>query len=923
MTIARSDWPQLMPLVEQALSMPAGERVAWLGRIDLSPAIRAGLLELLEDRHAIESGDFLGALPRLDPPTPMPASQAGRFDPGSVIGAWRLLHEIGQGGMSTVWLAERADGQVTRQVALKLPHAGPGQHLLAMRLLRERNILAALEHPHIGRLYDVGVTEAGMPYLVMEFVAGRDILAHADAARLTLGQRIALFQQVLSAVQYAHSQLILHRDLKPANILVDAADEVKLLDFGIAKALADNGSAREATELTSAAGHQLTPAYASPEQLRGQALSTASDVYALGTVLYELLTGMRPCGVTSRTSAARVEDAILNVEPRAPSRAELSDATAAARGATARALRSQLAGDLDAIVLKALAKTPDRRYASPAELAADLARWQSGKPVSVRAPGAAYYLRKFVGRHRLGVGLGSLAVAAFIAAAGVAVARGWEAQREAAKAVAARQFMEDLFQNSDPDRNAGHEPTGLELLAQGRTKLLKAAATDTALPVDELLESIARAQFELGDPASADATLAQLLDRLRTAPDAAQRISAWLMRVDIALAMHRIDNAKAALAQAEEEARLHGADARTQRRLAILAGYVALHDNRPADARVAFDRYLTLATNAPDEPTEVVVAARLALAKIESTAGHRDAAQALLAAAFAQAASHPELDMFRFGELALSRANIETDGGRYASIAAWLPGTLAECDRALGPRSLACRSLDAQLVRVLLKRGDATQAAAVAAALQVQMEDTRIPARQVEAAVLLARSQAWDGSDASPQDAADQLALLAGAAVVAPSLRLMALNTLAEVSLLRGHPDEALAWVARARDLAAREHLAGLRETVKTGVFEGAALQAQGRAEPALRALGAQCDDAKLSASPLPVLDRLLSLNCARPLADAGRTDAALALVSRALPLLREGLGPDAPTVRRAEALLQELRAPALARTTRRIELFC
>jgi hypothetical protein len=438
-----------------------------------------------------------------------------------------------------------------------------------------------------------------------------------------------------------------------------------------------------------------------------------------------------------------------------------------------------------------------------------------------------------------------------------------------------------------------------------------------------LLESISRAQFELGDPASADATLAQLLDRLRTAPDAAQRISAWLMRVDIALDMHQIDNAKADLAQAEDQARLHGADARTQRRLANLAGHVALHDNRPDDARVAFDHYLTLATSAPDEPAQDVVAARLALAKIESTAGHRVAAQALLAAAFAEAASHPQLDMYRFGEVALYRANIEVDGGGYAIVASWLPATLAECGRALGARSSACRSLDAQLVRVLLKRGDAARAADAATALQSQMDDTRIPARQVEAAVLLARSRAWAGNNAQLQGPVSQLSILAGSAGVAPPLRLLTLNTLAEVSLLEGHPDDALAWVARSRELATREHLAGTREAAKTSAFEGAALQAQVRPELALRAFGAQCDEATLSASRFPVLDRLLSLNCARPLAAVGRMDAALELVSHALPLLREGLGKDAPTVLRAEGLLQELQAPASLQPRRKLDLFC
>ena len=921
MTIALGDWPQMMPLVEQAIMIPAGERGAWLARLDLAPSILDALCELLEDRLAIEDSDFLGALPRLALSAATPVTD--RLESGATIGAWRLLHELGQGGMSTVWLAERADGQVTRQVALKIPHAGPGQHTLAMRLLRERNILAALEHPHIGRLYEVGLTAVGTPYLAMEFVAGRGILEHADGLGLRLAHRVDLFQQVLSAVQYAHSQMILHRDLKPANILVDASGNAKLLDFGIAKALADDGNARDATELTRAAGRLLTPAYASPEQLRGLALSTASDVYSLGVVLHELLTGQRPCGVSADSSAASAEHAILNVEPRPPSRGELSIGAATARGETTRSLRAQLAGDLDAVVLKALAKAPAKRYASPGEFAADLARWQSGKPVSVRTPSLWYYGRKFVGRHRLTTSLGALALVAVVAAAGVAVGRSVEAQRQAAKANAARQFMQDLFQNSDPDLNAGNEPTARELLARGRTRLIKAALTDTALPVDELLVSIARAQFEQGDAAAADETLALLLDRLQAAPDSAQLISAWLLRAEIALGTRDIDKAKAALAKVQAETKLHGADRAAQRQLLDMEGFVALNEDRPADARAAFDRYLRSAADAPDEPPNDVVAARLALAKIESMTGHRDAAQTLLADAFAQAARHPELDLFRFGDLALYRANIEVEAGRYATVASWLPATLADCVRALSERSSACRSLDAQLVRVLLKQGDAARAAKVAEALHRQMEDTRIPARQVEAAVLIARSLAWAGRDAELPASVEELTALGdSAASVRPPQRLLTLNTLAEVSLLAGRPDEALAWVARARELANRERLSGSREAAKTGVFEGAALQAKGRPELALKALYAQCDEASLSASKLPVLDRFLSLNCARSLVDVGRPAEALALVTQAWPVLRDGLGPEAPTVRRVEALLHELRSSDAGHHDRALEFF-
>jgi hypothetical protein len=353
-----------------------------------------------------------------------------------------------------------------------------------------------------------------------------------------------------------------------------------------------------------------------------------------------------------------------------------------------------------------------------------------------------------------------------------------------------------------------------------------------------------------------------------------------------------------------------------------MGGRVALHDNRPADARAALQRYLRLSASSPDEPPDDVVEAQLALAKIESMDGHHDLAQTLLAAAAAQAASRPELDTVRFGEVAVYRANIEVEGGRYASVAAWLPGTLTECNRALGVQSADCHNLAAQLVRVLLKRGEAKQARDAAAELQSQMDDLRNPARQANAAILLARSDAWAGGDAQLQTYLERLVTLGDSAEVRPPQHLLILNTLAEIDLLEGRPAEAMAWIAQARELSMRAHLASSREAAKTSLFEGAALQAQGKSDLALRAFGALCDPEKLASSPLPVLDRLLSLNCARSLADTGRADAALALVSQALPVLRDGLGKDAPVMQRVEVLLQSLRAPAMSPPHRKLELF-
>lgn len=400
-------------LLDEALPLDEEARRGWLEALAPEHRFLAGALQhaLLPGTATEESAGLLeagtgGYVERL--------REGPR--PGEAVGPYRLIRQLGQGGMAEVWLARRADGAFKREVALKLPLLLGLRQDLASRFARERDILAALEHPNIARLYDAGVSSDGLPYLAMEYVAGEPLTAWCDAHRLDIRQRLRLFLQVLDAVQYAHEQQVIHRDIKPSNILVTAAGQVRLLDFGVAKLLAQ---AEQQTDLTRQYGRVLTPDYASPELLRGEQIGPANDVYALGVVLYELLSGNRPYHLMAGASIAQLELAITTTEARPPS-TKLAAGAAAKRATTERKLARRLKGDVDAIVLKALAKSPADRYEGATPFADDLQRSLSGEPVEARPPRLTYRFAKFVLRHRTGFAAAATALVALVLAYGLA-----------------------------------------------------------------------------------------------------------------------------------------------------------------------------------------------------------------------------------------------------------------------------------------------------------------------------------------------------------------------------------------------------------------------------------------------------------------------------------------------------------------------
>ncbi len=396
-------WELAKRIVADAADLPASGREAW---VVTQCAGDAALLEEVRSllAHLDDIDDYIEESARLPDGEHVAIGQA----PERRVGAYLLGAEIGRGGMGVVYAARRADGAYEQTVAIKLLRAS-GSEQDARRMVRERQVLAQLEHPGIARLLDGGTTTQGEPYLVMEYVEGEAIDLYCESLQLNLRQRVALVRGVCAAVQGAHQRLLIHRDIKPSNILVTAQGEPKLLDFGIARMLEGEGQSGDTTH---AATLLFTPRYASPEQLHGEPVTVATDVYGLGLLLYELLAGASPYERVAQSRSSSLAEAMMAVLQDTPRRA--SDV--ARRGAPQwRARARELEGELDILLLKACARQPRERYATVAQLDDDLARWLQGRPILARPQTWAYTLRKFVGRHRVGVGTTAVACGAIVA----------------------------------------------------------------------------------------------------------------------------------------------------------------------------------------------------------------------------------------------------------------------------------------------------------------------------------------------------------------------------------------------------------------------------------------------------------------------------------------------------------------------------
>jgi len=801
-------------MFDAVFELPEAERAPYLDRVCAGdPALRCDVDALVAAGAAPEGFLATPAAERLASLVADVTFGQDRQSPAGDdvrIGAYRLVRELGEGGMGVVWLAERVDGQFRQQVAIKIAKQGIRGRAALERFLLERQILARLQHPAIARLIDGGVTGSGTPYFVMERVEGLPVTTFCLQRGLGVDDRLRVFVQICEAVQYAHRNLIVHRDLKPSNILVDDDARIRLLDFGIAKLLDD---VEEPARASQTIERMLTPDYAAPEQVRGDPVSTSTDVYALGVLLYELLTGGRPYRVTT-TAIADVERAVVEQEPAPPS-----------SRVAARALRRRLRGDLDRVVLKALHKSPDRRYPSAEAFSADIRRHLTGLPVTARRDVLAYRASKFIRRHRIGVAATALLLLTLV---GGLVATFWQAQRaarEARKAEAVKAFLESIFAASDPALAKGHEPSLRELLDAGATRI-ETELGDHPEVQSEVTSLIATVYQNLGDYDRVRTLLGAEIQRRRRRDGAHSVLVADAMTqfADAAYDQGRIDEARGLY----EEALAIQRDRRGQRSPEVaelmwdLAGVARTRGELATAERLQKEALaIYVQTKGDDSPEAGNVRESLGLTYIQ--AGVFDQAAALIepVAVWRErryGTDHPDTLNARYNVAFVLEAR-----GRFAEAASVAGDVAARQRRVIGARHDRLATSLRVLARALDSLGREREAMdAIEEAVAIHRE--QFGADHVQVATDLTwqaviESRSGHVADADRDARAALRTLDAGVADVPPGVSYLR-TLVGTVFAAAGHLDEANAEMLRAES--------GLRAMHHEGVYLGLTLDALG-----------------------------------------------------------------------------------------------
>ncbi len=874
------DLQALSTLLDELLDLDSAARVVRVAELRAAGHPLAARVAAVLEASARETGELVDRGPRL------PDDEPAAFASGQAIGPYRLHHRLGVGGMGEVWQAERSDGQVRRPVALKLPAVGLRRAELVRRFARERDILASLAHPNIARLWDAGVADDGQPYLALELVDGLPITDHARP--LPLRERVQLLLQVADAVQAAHASLVIHRDLKPSNVLVTRDGRAMLLDFGIAKLLAPDAVEAGATELTQVGGAALTPAYAAPEQIAGRPVSTATDVWALGVLLYELLAGQRPF----EGGRHALERQILEVDPPRPPR---------------------VPADLGTIALHALRKVPAERYPTAEAFAADLRRWLDGLPVQAQSHRWGYRVRKFVARHRVPVALSVLVAAALAISALVATSQAREARaqaerarNEAAVSAAVQEFLEGIFKASSgdqPDPAAARQRTALQLLDEGAARVDRALGDAPAAKL-RVLDTLAQVYEDMGLLERA----ASLRGRMAAVASQAfgagsnEQIRALSAQAQSLNASGRREQALSVLAEAD---RLLGArrDVDADTRIALDIAIADLH-NYSTDTRGLPHAERALALLRQREPSGLWVDALSLVGGLRSAAGDFDGARRAYAEAVEVAGRLPGGLASKMPALYDLWGYTEIDGGRANEGLALLRKVVALDDAASGSSSEYALGSRSRLVGALIGEGRWREAAAAlddldrqAAQYRAAEEPTRAARLSHRVRLLLARGQA--------REAAAVLATLPPARDVARRYATVGLA----LQVLRGEAAQALgdgraaeAALGEADALAGELGLGPTGWTARIGQARVQTRLARGdtaAARDALQAMLAARWSPQLPPSVRPQLEAAVAL------AD-GRAAEAEAIAARTLDAIEAG-GPMARGRGRVEPELQRV----------------
>ena len=737
-------WRLVSPRLDQVLELSVRERQRYLDDLaSEDPTLAVDLELLLGEEQALRDERYLehDAQDLL----------AGSSLVGQTFGSYELVQSLGAGGMGSVWLARRNDGRFEGMVAVKLLSPALLDAAGASRFRREGTILARLKHPHIAQLIDAGVSEAGQPYLVLEYVEGEPVDRWCDERALDVRSRVRLFLDVLAAVAHAHSNLVVHRDLKPSNVMVSKEGQVKLLDFGIAKLLAGD-DAGAPTQWTRA----FTPAFAAPEQVTGESVTTATDVYALGALLYLLLAGRHPAG-EARSSPAGLLKAILETEPDS-----LSDA------ADDQRLRRELRGDLEIIVAKALKKNPTERYASVTALAEDLRRYLAEEPILARPDSVVYRTRKFVRRHTRSLAAAALALfalTAVVAFYGTRLAGEKDrARQEALKATQVSGFLTDLLSHADPYEAGRSEPTVRSLLDAGAARARQDLAAQPRLQ-REMLSLLGRVYERRGDYAQAlplleqavalgrrtlgpSHELAQSLNDLGVARRQLAETDTARAALEEALAMRREilgeEHPEVAISHSElgrtllDQGRLDEAESHFRKALEIRRKVLGPADHETATSMS--DLGLLLRQKGDGADAEALFRETLAVTRTSSGPEHPDVATALsnLALTVNERGDHKAAETMFREALAIGRASLGPEhpgnANRLANLACALrgQGRLAEAEArsmealaisrpALGPDHPTVARQEVGLARVYLAQGRPADAAPLLRhALEVQ-----------------------------------------------------------------------------------------------------------------------------------------------------------------------------------------------------------